>query len=189
MNPLDLMILATMVFLIVRGIFRGFFREVGSIAGVILGIWLATIYQPGMTEYLKAYLPHGKALPIISFALIFALILVACNMAGWGLKMLMKKTLLGWADRSLGAGLAVLKGIIITYLAIVLLTFFVPSKTPLIATSRLAPLVIRSYQSLVSVVSPGSYQRLKKRFLGTRGERPSDRPEGIEDRAVKDGST
>ncbi|MBW2205067.1 MAG: CvpA family protein, partial [Deltaproteobacteria bacterium] len=40
MNLLDLIIIACMVFLIVRGIFRGFIREVGSLAGVILGIWL-----------------------------------------------------------------------------------------------------------------------------------------------------
>ena len=30
MNPLDLIIIATMVFFIVRGVFRGFFREIGS---------------------------------------------------------------------------------------------------------------------------------------------------------------
>jgi len=168
MNPLDLMISATMVFLILRGVFRGFFREIGSIAGIILGIYLANLYQPRVTAYLKAYLPYGKFLPLISFALIFLVVLVSCNAAGWGLKLLMKKTLLGWADRGLGAGLAVLKGIIITYLAIVLLTFFVPSKAPLIATSRLAPLVISSYQSLVGMVSPGAYQRWKKKLLGPK---------------------
>ena len=64
-----------------------------------------------------------------------------------------------------GAGLAVLKGVIITYLVIVLLTFFVPSKTPLIAESKLAPLIISSYQSIAGVISPGSYRNLRKKFL------------------------
>ena len=166
MNLLDLIIVATMIFLIVRGIFRGFFREIGSLAGVILGIWLANVYQPQMTEYLKTYLPSAKFLPIISFAVIFAIVLVLCNVAGWALKMLLKKVLLGWADRTLGAGFAVLKGIIITYLVIVLLTFFVPSKAPLIARSILAPLIVSSYQSMVSIISPGSYQKWKRKFLG-----------------------
>jgi membrane protein required for colicin V production len=166
MNLLDLVIIATMIFLLIRGIFRGFFMEVGSLAGVILGVWLANHYQPQMTNYLKAYLPSSNYLPIISFAVIFVIVLVLCNLLGWSLKMIVKKAFFGWADRTLGAGLAILKGIIITYLVIVLLTFFVPSKTPLIARSRLAPLVITSYQSMISFISPSFYQRWKKKFLG-----------------------
>ena len=170
MNLLDMIIIATMAFFIIRGIFRGFFREIGSLAGVILGIWLANLYQPQMTTYLKEYLPSTAFLPFISFAVIFGLVLVSCNLAGWGLKMLLKKAFLGWADRTLGAGFAVLKGIILTYLVIVLLTFFVPSRTPLIAESELAPLIIASYQSMVSIVSPGSYQEWKRKLLGhTKG--------------------
>ena len=76
MNPLDLVIIAVMVFFIVRGIFRGFFREIGSLAGVILGIWLAVHYQPQMGSYLKSYVPTLEYLPLISFGLIFVIVLV-----------------------------------------------------------------------------------------------------------------
>jgi len=164
MNPLDLIIIIIMVFLIVRGIFRGFIREIASLAGVILGIWLANLYQPVMTDYLKVYLPSGKFLPIISFAVIFAIVLVLCNLAGWCLKMILKKTSLGWADRIFGASFSILKGIIVIYLAIIILTFFVPSKAPLITKSRLAPLIIASYQSMASLISPDFYQNLKRDF-------------------------
>ena len=154
-----------MIFLIVRGIFRGFFREIGSLAGVVLGIWLANLYQPEMTGFLKAYLPSGKYLPLISFAFIFCLILVACNLLGWAMKSTLQKFFFGWVDRMFGAGFAILKGVIIAYLVIVLLTFFVPSKMPLIAESKLAPLIISSYQSIAGAISPGSYQNLKKKFI------------------------
>lgn len=165
MNLLDIIIIVTMIFLIVRGIFRGFFRETGSLTGVVLGIWFANLYQPEMTGFLKAYLPSGKYLPLISFALIFCLILIVCNLLGWAMKLILQKFFFGWADRMFGACLAVLKGVIITYLVIVLLTFFVPSKTPLIAESKLAPLIISSYQSIAGVISPGSYRNLRKKFL------------------------
>lgn len=168
MNLLDVIIIACMVFLIVRGIFRGFIREVGSLAGVILGIWLASLYQPQMTDFLKSFLPSGKFLSLISFALIFLVVLVLCNVVGWLLKKLVKKIFLGWADRTLGAALAVLKGVLITYFAIVLLTFFVPSKSNLIADSKLAPIIINSYQSIVGLLSPGAYQNLKKQFVGQK---------------------
>ena len=95
MNLLDLIIISTMVFLVIRGIFRGFFKEIGSLVGVILGIWLANLYQPQMTAYLKEYLPSTVFLPFISFAVIFGLVLVLCNLAGWGLNLLLKKAFLG----------------------------------------------------------------------------------------------
>ena len=68
MNLLDMIIIAGMIFVILRGIFRGFFRETGSLAGVVIGIWLANAYQPRMSDYLSSYLPPSKFLPLISFA-------------------------------------------------------------------------------------------------------------------------
>lgn len=164
MNPLDMMIVAATIFFIVRGLFRGFFKEIGSLAGVILGIWLGGVFQPQMTDYLKEHLPWPSILPLISFALIFLFVLIVCNAAGWSLSVVLKKGFLGWADRAMGACLAIFKSVILTYLVIVLLTFFVPDKTPLIARSNLAPLVIQSYQSMVSLISPGSYQKWKRKF-------------------------
>ncbi|MBP1740830.1 MAG: colicin biosynthesis protein, partial [Deltaproteobacteria bacterium] len=109
MNLLDMIIICTMIFFVVKGILRGFLREVASLAGVILGILLANHFQPRMTEVLKAYLPVSSFLPIVSFALLFGAILVLCNLAGYGLSLLFQKAFLGWVDRSLGAGFAVVK--------------------------------------------------------------------------------
>ena len=166
MNILDMIIIGAMIFFIVRGVWRGFFKEAGSFAGVILGIWLATKFQPQLTLFLKSHLSSGRFLSLISFAAIFFVVLVVCNLAGWGLKILVKKAFLGWADRGLGGALAVLKGIILTYLVIVLLTFFLPAKAPLIARSKLAPVIVTSYQSIVGFVSPGAYKHWKNRLLG-----------------------
>ena len=166
MNILDITIVVVLVFFLVRGIYRGFFREMGSLAGVILGIWLANLYQPQLTHFLGSYLPRGTFLPLISFALIFLIILVGCNLVSWWLKMLFKKALLGGADRVVGAGVALLKGVIIIYFFILMMTFFLPSKSPLIAQSKMAPVIITSYQSMINLISPDAYRRLKERFMG-----------------------
>lgn len=167
MNVLDIIIIITMVFLFVRGLMRGFVREVASLAGVILGIFLALRFQPQASTFLKNFLPLTSLLPLISFAGIFLCVLIVCNLLGWGFKWLFKKALLGWVDRTLGVGLAMIKGVILTYLVIVLLTFFLPAKTPLIAGSRLAPKIISSYQYMVGLISPEHYQNLKRKFTGT----------------------
>ena len=187
MNLLDMIIIAGMIFLFLRGLFRGFFREIGSLAGVVIGIWLANAYQPHMTEYFRSYLPSSNFLPLISFAAIFTIVFILCNLAGWGLKVAMEKVFFGWADRTMGAGLAIIKGVIITYFVIVLLTIYVPSKAPLIASSKLAPLVINSYQSMVSMISPGSYQKLKRKFLETKNGIVNVVPEKTKASTRKDG--
>ena len=170
MNLLDIIITCTMLFLVVRGLMRGFIKEIASLAGVILGILLAIRFQPQVTDLLKSYLPPSQFLGLVSFAAVFFSVLILCNLLGWVFKLLFQKVLLGWVDRTLGVGLAVAKGVIITYLVIVLLTFFLPSRTPLIADSRLAPLIITSYQSMIRLISPDQYQKLRKKFVGTKTE-------------------
>jgi membrane protein required for colicin V production len=164
MNLLDIIIIATMGFFILRGMLRGFIRELASLVGVIVGIWLASVLQPQMTDQLRAYLPSSQSLPLISFTIVFGAILFVCNFLGWVLKLFFQKTFFGWADRSLGAGLATVKGVILTYLVLVMVTFFLPGKTPLIAESRLSKLIIDSYQSMIRLVSPSHYQNLKKKI-------------------------
>ncbi len=190
MNLLDMIILAAMIFLVIRGIFRGFFMEIASLAGVVLGILLGLHLYPQMTGLLKPHLPSFDVftLQLISFAAIFAAILILSNLTGWGLKTLSKKTFLGWTDKGLGAGLAVLKGILISYLAIVILTFFVPSKAPLVAKSKLAPLIITSYQSIVGFISPNSYQNWKSRFMEQKKKINKVVSEKVESYTKSDGS-
>jgi len=184
MNLLDLLILACMIFLIVRGIFRGFVREVGSLAGIILGILAASLYHPQMTSFLSQFLPAWKYLPLVGIVLVIVIVLVCCNVAAWLVHTFLKKVFLGWADRTLGAGLAILKGVVIIYFAILLITFFVPSKSTFIADSKLAPAIIRSYQSMVGLFSPETYENLKKTFTGHK-ERISNALSGRMDDSVE----
>jgi membrane protein required for colicin V production len=179
MNILDIFILCTMVFFLVRGIFRGFFREIASLAGVVLGILLGSRFQPQATALLKAHVPDSHYLPVVSFVLIFALVLVAANLLGYALSRLFKKVFLGWVDRGLGVGLALTKGVILTYLIIVLLTFFLPAKAPLVAHSRLAPWIIVSYQSMIRLISPELHEKWKSWILGKDEKTATSAPEAL----------
>jgi membrane protein required for colicin V production len=166
MNILDYIIIVSMIYLIIKGILRGFIGEVASLAGIILGIWLANLFQPRVTEILEAYIPFTGYIPLISFAVIFGTIFILFNFLGWVLKLLFKKIFLGWLDRALGSLLAIVKGVIVIYLVIVLLTFFIPEKTPLIAESKLAPWITKSYQSMIGLICPDHYHDWKERIVG-----------------------
>ena len=170
MNLLDIIILSTMGFLILKGLLRGYLRETASLAGVIAGIFLANFYQPRVTAYLNSYLPALDILPLVSFTVILLLVVIISNILGWILKFMFWKVLQGWSGRILGAVLAAIKGVVLIYLVIILLFFFLPAKTPLIATSKLAPSIISSYQGMVSLISPDFYENWKKKIMGKKKE-------------------
>jgi len=165
MNILDYIILGLIAFFVVKGIFRGFFREISSLAGIIFGIWIGNHYYPQMANLLKAYIPLEKSLSLISFLLLFIVVVILFNLSGIFLHHLFKKLLIAWLDRGLGFGLALIKGIIISYLLIVLLIFFIPSKSPLIAKSTMARMVIVTYQSMSRLISPDLYKTWKKKIF------------------------
>jgi membrane protein required for colicin V production len=183
MNLLDILIISTLVYFIVKGILRGFIREIASLAGVVIGILLASRYQPEVTEVIQQFLNPGPYLSLIGFIVILVSVVVACNLLGWLIRLLLRKAPLGWLDRILGLCFALLKGVIVTYLAIVILTFFLPSGTPLIARSKVGPWIVVSYQSMVGLISPDHYQRWKKRFIQKTEELsdkvPGNRPEPL----------
>ena len=164
MNSLDAIIILVMVFLIARGIFRGILKEIMSILGIVGGIWLANKFQPSLTAQLRHMMPGLPMLSLVSFLSILVLVIISAAILGALLKSLSQKGPMGVVDRLFGAGLATAKGLIITYLGIVLLTFFLPAKTPLIAESKLAPVIISSYQRMVSIISPDFYEKWKEKF-------------------------
>ncbi len=158
MNILDCIILGLIGFFVVKGFFMGIFRELFSLAGIVFGFLIGNHYHPQMASLLGAYIPLEDSLPLISFFALFILVCIVFNLFGSLLHRMCKTLFVGWFDRGLGVCLALIKGTVISYLLIVLLTIFVPSSSPLIAKSRVAPLVKVSFESMRMLISPDLYR-------------------------------
>jgi membrane protein required for colicin V production len=163
MNILDIIIIGLIAFFLIKGIFRGFFREISSLAGVVFGIVLGNRYHPQMADYLKAYIPFEKYLSLISFIIILLVTIIIFNLFGILLHKLFKRLLIGWFDRTLGICFALMKGIIVCYLIMVLLFWLLPT-TPLIANSKTAPMVKGSFEVLRNLISPDLYRAWNKKI-------------------------
>jgi membrane protein required for colicin V production len=163
MNILDIIIVGLIGFFLIKGIFRGFFREIASLAGVVFGIIIGNHYHPQMADYLKAYIPFEKYLSLVSFIMILLFTVILFNLFGIFLHRLFKRLLIGWFDRTLGICFALIKGIIVSYLIIVLLFWLMPT-TPLIVNSKMAPVVKASFEALRNLISPDLYKAWKKKI-------------------------
>lgn len=167
MNLLDIIIIIALGVCLIRGLIRGFIKELISLISVIISIWVANHYQPQATAYLTLIFPKWKFVSLVSFFSLFVFSLIVCSIIAWAIRALFVEG--GPANklsRLLGAILGTLKAVIVIYLIIILLTFFLPSKTPLIARSKLTPIIIRSYQNMIMPISPSSFKRFKQKFVG-----------------------
>ena len=165
MNPLDIAIITVLGFCLIRGIVRGFLKELISLVILIVSIIVSNFYQSSVSSYLLTIFPKGKYISIISFAFLFVCSYIGLSILAWIVKsLLFSGPVSGAFSRILGATIGTLRAIIVVYLFVVLLTFLIPSKTPIIAKSKFAPIIAKSYQNMIVPISPSFFKKFKEKF-------------------------
>jgi membrane protein required for colicin V production len=139
MNALDWAVLAVIATSILLGFFRGFMREVISLAGWVAGIWLAFRFAVPLSDAL----PFGEEWPLARTAGVALLIVVACVFAaafvGWLVRELVKAAKISAADRTLGGLFGLARGMLIVGLAVFLVRDTALYREPLWRDSIVLP--------------------------------------------------
>ncbi|MDO4698152.1 MAG: CvpA family protein [Pasteurellaceae bacterium] len=142
---IDYLIIGIVVFSLLISLWRGFIREVLSLAGWVIAFFVASQFYPAASQlllhidsdYLKnsEYIRNG-----IAIALLFIAVLIVSGIINALLGQLVDKTGLSGTDRVLGAGFGILRGI---FIVAALLFFFEKftqiSQTDLWKESQLIP--------------------------------------------------
>ena len=122
MNWIDLILLAILAIFGLRGFFRGLFREILSLAGLVIGFLVAARYGDVAAQYVAQ---HWKLSPLLlkgsGFVAIFFVIYFGFNLAGWLLHRSEKMLFLQTVNRAGGIALGVGKGAAVVALAVFLL--------------------------------------------------------------------
>ena len=161
MNLLDIFIIIVLAYCLIRGIFRGLIKELSAIIGVLAGFYAAYTYYPILAKQLSRWISNTAYLNILSFLVIFCLILILVSVLGVIAKYLLKIAFLGWVDRICGAGFGIVKGILIVSVVLITLTAFLKNRAPIIRDSLLAPYVTVVSQNMAKVVS----KDMKRAFM------------------------
>lgn len=118
----DIILIAVFILAGFAGYKKGFVGELASLAGLLLGIWGAikfSDYTAGLlTEYLHI---TTKYLPLIAFAITFAIIVFAVHFLGKAVEGLFDLAFLGFANSILGVVFGVLKTAFILSVILVIL--------------------------------------------------------------------
>lgn len=169
MNLLDLVILIIVVLIAVRGFYRGIIQEAATLIGIIASFFLAFYYYNELARFLLRYTQNYQvALYIISFLLLLGLSFFLFRGLGLLIKRMVQFTLFGWVDRVLGGLFGLIKGVVVVFFLITLLTFLLPQQTSFLNQSRLFPWVI-SLTHQITLLIPGKitedFSRKKQEIL------------------------
>ena len=138
MNALDWIIAAILALSVLTAMARGFWLEVLSLAGAVVGYLVAAWqYQrvaPWFLEYAKAPWVADAA----AFLAVFVAVALLGGIAGHLARWVFQGAGLRWFDRLLGAAFGLLRGALVVTVLVMALTAFQPSAR-LLAGSRLGP--------------------------------------------------
>ena len=122
-NVVDIVLLLCFIPAVLGGIRKGFVRQAAALIALILGIWGGLHFSSFISGTLRGWLDTSNTIiDIISFTIIFILVVFAVTIAGRLVEGVVKIVLLGWLNRLLGVIFAVLKYALIFSVIICLLS-------------------------------------------------------------------
>ncbi|HSF32416.1 MAG TPA: CvpA family protein [Candidatus Tectomicrobia bacterium] len=123
MNGVDLIIAVVLLGFAVRGLMRGFFRELLSLLGLFLGLWIALLQFVPLGEWLQHRLALTDPLPFhFAFLALFVSVSLIASMVGYLLHRAARGLLMGWLDAIVGLGFGFVKGVMILTVLLFLLS-------------------------------------------------------------------
>ncbi|MBC9794338.1 CvpA family protein [Sinomicrobium weinanense] len=114
MNYIDIAIGVLIVFGFVRGLFKGLFVEIASLAALILGIYFAIHFSYIAGDYLENYVDWDeKYLNLAAFILVFCVVIIVVSLAGKLLTKIADFAALGLLNKVLGGLFGGLKVVVV----------------------------------------------------------------------------
>ncbi len=125
MNSADLIFLVILGFFFILGVWKGFFREVLGLVGVVGGIFLGIVGFAPLSNLLAQHISGVPAAvwPILSFLLIFVAVYLASRVTASFLSRLTRLLKLSWLNRLLGGVVGALKGGFLISVVLLILGF------------------------------------------------------------------
>lgn len=160
MNLIDFLILIPIAYFCYRGFVNGIIKEVLSIVGIILGVFLTFQYMdPVGTVISPLFENRSSFIPFVSAIIIFVGTLAIVNLIAYLSKKFLETIKLNFVNRIAGSVFGFLKsGIVVSAILLILAGFSIPSqesRQDSITYSYIIYLAPWAYDS-VAVIYPGA---------------------------------
>jgi membrane protein required for colicin V production len=149
---IDWAILIILIVSVLSAAKHGFFVEIFSLAGVVLGLLLASWNYQKVLPWINGWVHSPGVAEAIAFVVIAIAVMIVAGLAGRLIRWSVRSIGLGWADRFVGAIFGLLKGCVLITLSVMAIAAFLPHATWL-ERSKIAPYFLAVAHE-ASVVTP-----------------------------------
>ena len=146
---------------VLAGLARGFFRSVFSLAGLILGVVLASWNYWRIAPLFKRIIHTVEIADAIAFIVIAAAVMIIAALLGWLLASFFKKVGLGCLDRLAGALFGFVEGLVFVTLCILVTVAFFP-QTAWLTEARLPRYFFGALHVSIQVTPSRLGERVRK---------------------------
>ena len=141
MNWADAAIVVVVLLSVLLAAAQGFFFEIFSLAGTVIGYLLAAWGYTRVAPLIEPYVKTPWVANIAAFLLIFVAVTLLASAIGRVLRATMKEVGLRWFDRFLGGVFGLARGLLVVMVIALAMASFAPESTAL-ANSRVAPYLL-----------------------------------------------
>jgi len=179
MNFADVAIAIILIIGLFSGLAKGFVRGLFGLVALVLGIMIAAGTYERVSTGVLAFIPGDRAPEVLSFVLIFLVVVLAIGLLGRIISKALKLAALGWLDRLLGGLLGVGMASIVVGLLLLVAVMAGFQDQKMLKESRLAPSVLRLTDVIVTFVPEDARERFEKSYDDLRDgwDRAGDREE------------
>ncbi len=150
---------------------HGFFVEAFSLAGIVLGLLLASWNYQKLLPWIDRWVHSPGVAEAIAFIAIAIAVMVIAGLAGRLIRWSVRSIGLGWADRFIGAIFGLLKGCVLVTLGIMAIAAFLPHATWL-DRSKFAPYFLSAAHEASAVTPAQLGERIREGVKAIRDAQP-----------------
>jgi membrane protein required for colicin V production len=165
MAPIDWLIVVVLLVSVLSAAKNGFFLEVFSLTGALLGLVLASWNYQRLLPWITRWIHSLPAAEALSFLLIALGVMLLAGLLGRVIRWSVHSIGLGWVDRFFGALFGFVKGFVLVTIAVLVVAAFFP-QSPWFCQSRLAPCFLTAAHR-VSITAPHGLERRIRVGVGT----------------------
>ena len=180
MNLLDWVILAVVLISVLLAVAQGFFFEVISLAGTVVGYLLAAWGYGRLAPWFLPYVKSPAIADLAAFLTIFLAVVLLAGATARIVRWAIRGAGLRWVDRFLGGAFGLVRGLIVVTVGVLALTAFAPESRELSESSLAKTLLVpgRGVSWLAPAVMRQKFRegvaRLRQGAAQTGPEKPAN---------------
>jgi membrane protein required for colicin V production len=167
MNLLDILIIIPLLWFGYKGFTKGFIIEAATLIALMAGIYAGFHFSWFIAGYLNKWFNiQSDYVPLISFSIVFILIVVLIFLLARALDKVVKKAALGLVNRIAGAALSAFKVLLTIGIIIVMMNRYDHNNNFLKPAVREGSLLYTPIEKLTMAIYPSVQEKLDMLFRG-----------------------